>query len=66
MVDRHRVCNMVVDGDGDDATMTAYFALLRERGIAATGKYVNTMKKIDGQWLFARRQYTNDPVPNPS
>jgi hypothetical protein len=59
--DRHWVCNLVIDGDGDEATMKAYFALIRERGIAATGKYVNTMKKVTGKWRFARRQYTGDP-----
>jgi ketosteroid isomerase-like protein len=60
---RHWVNNMVMDGDGDTATMKCYLMVLRGLRITNMGVYVNTLKKgVDG-WKFVRRDYTPDPAP---
>ena len=58
---RHWVNNMVIDGDGDTATMTCYLAVLRDLRITNMGFYVNALKKVEGAWKFVRRDYTPDP-----
>jgi len=61
---RHWVNNIVIDGDGDSATMRCYLAVLRDRQITSTGKYVNILVRVDGAWRFLRRDYTGDPRPD--
>lgn len=61
---RHWVNNIVIDGDGDSATMKCYLAVLRDRQITSTGKYVNILVRVDGSWKFLRRDYTGDPRPD--
>jgi uncharacterized protein (TIGR02246 family) len=58
---RHWVNNIVIDGDGDDATMTCYLMVLRDLRTTNMGYYVNTLKRVDGNWKFVRRDYTPDP-----
>ena len=57
---RHWNNNLVIDGDGDLATTTCYLQLWREGQLASEGRYVDTLRKIDGQWRFASRKVVRD------
>jgi hypothetical protein len=63
---RHVATNLVIEGDGDKATLKAYvqmFALTGEpprQNITAAGKYSDTLAKEDGRWKFVRRTFTAD------
>lgn len=57
---RHWNNNLVIDGDGDQATTTCYLQLWREGQLASEGRYVDTLRKIDGQWRFASRKVVRD------
>lgn len=58
--------NLVIDGHGDKATLQAYvqmYALLGDpprQEITASGKYTDTLAKVDGNWRFVRRTFTVD------
>jgi uncharacterized protein (TIGR02246 family) len=62
----HVVTNVVVDGDGDTAKVTAYlqvWANVGEAGTPAlitTGQYMDDLVREDGVWLFASRVFTSD------
>jgi uncharacterized protein (TIGR02246 family) len=60
---RHWTLNLVIDGEGERATMLADFALLRENRIELSGRYRNELVKLDGAWKFARRELTTHPRP---
>ena len=63
---RHVATNLVIDGDGDNATLKAYVQMYVLAGdppqqiIAAAGKYDDTLVKEDGTWKFVRRNFTVD------
>jgi uncharacterized protein (TIGR02246 family) len=63
---RHVATNLVIDGHGDEARLQAYvqmYALLGEpprQQITASGKYDDTLVKVDGNWRFVRRTFTTD------
>jgi uncharacterized protein (TIGR02246 family) len=57
---RHVTTNMLIDGDGNAATMRAYLEVLRAREVSVTGSYTDTLVKVDGQWLFEHRLFTGD------
>jgi uncharacterized protein (TIGR02246 family) len=63
---RHVATNLVIDGHGDKATLQAYvqmYALLGDpprQEITASGKYTDTLAKVDGNWRFVRRTFTVD------
>jgi len=61
---RHIVANVHVDGDGDEAQGRAYFIGLSimgaERKITITGSYRDTLRRVDGVWLFEKRAFTMD------
>ena len=63
---RHVATNLVIDGDGDNATLKAYVQMYVLAGdpaqqiIAAAGKYDDTLIKEDGTWKFVRRNFTVD------
>jgi ketosteroid isomerase-like protein len=63
---RHVATNLVIDGDGDHATLSAYVQMYLLSGepphqiIAASGKYDDTLRKDDGTWKFVRRSFTAD------
>jgi uncharacterized protein (TIGR02246 family) len=57
---KHWVTNIVIDGDGDSATMTCYLAVLRNLQITHMGRYENTLAKVDGVWKFVRRHFIPD------
>lgn len=57
---RHWNNNMVIEGDGDAATLSCYLHLMSGAEVAATGTYEDTLKKVNGDWKFARRRVTID------
>jgi uncharacterized protein (TIGR02246 family) len=63
---RHVATNLVIDGDGDQATLKAYvqmFAMIGEpprHQVTASGTYVDTLTKADGSWRFIRRTFDAD------
>lgn len=57
---RHVTTNMLIEGDGDTATMRAYLTVLRERAVSVTGSYTDRLVKVDGRWLFEQRLFTAD------
>jgi uncharacterized protein (TIGR02246 family) len=61
---KHWVNNIVTEGEGDSATMTCYLMVLSGHRVVTTGFYRNTLQRIDGAWLFVRRDYTPDPPPS--
>lgn len=62
---RHWTNNLVIDGDGDTATAICYFNLIdtgQHARSVVTGRYVNTMRKVDGTWKLAHQVCEMDPV----
>jgi uncharacterized protein (TIGR02246 family) len=63
---RHIAHNIVIEGDGDKATLKAYiqmFILSGEPGqqvVATSGKYNDTLIKENGSWKFTERVFTAD------
>ena len=53
---RHWNNNLLIDGDGDQATTRCYLMLWREGAPVSEGMYVDTLKRIDGQWRFTSRK----------
>jgi hypothetical protein len=55
---QHWVQNYVIDGGADQATATAYVALVHVAGrILLVGRYYDTLRKVDGRWFFAVRRF---------
>jgi uncharacterized protein (TIGR02246 family) len=63
---RHIAHNIVIEGDGDKATLKAYiqmFIMSGEPGqqvVATSGKYNDTLVKENGSWKFTERVFTAD------
>jgi len=63
---RHIASNLVIEGDGDRATVQAYVQMYVLAGdppqphLAVSGKYADTLVRNEGRWLFARRVFTRD------
>jgi uncharacterized protein (TIGR02246 family) len=63
---RHVITNVVIDGDGNSATLKAYLQLSIMSGepaqstVLAIGGYDDTLSKEDGTWRFVRRTFTMD------
>ena len=63
---RHVVSNLVIEGDGDRATGQAYVQLYALVGdpprqeVTHSGKYADTLVKVDGIWRFVTRTFTKD------
>lgn len=63
---RHWNANQVIDGDGDTATMSCYLNFFGVKGgpqLLAAGTYQDTLRKLDGDWLFATRKVRIDRPP---
>lgn len=63
---RHWNSNLIIDGDGDDATMTCYLAAMATgpAGTAAlrgTGIYHDRLRRTPDGWRFSERIVTMDP-----
>lgn len=67
---RHFITNMVIRIDGDHATARAYwFEFNNDMGelkpyLGAYGHYEDEVSKVDGHWLFSRRQIFNEQRDN--
>ena len=64
---RHWNWNLLLDGDGDEATLTCYLNVYSagqgERArLRATGIYRDTLRRVEGEWRFATRHITVDPA----
>ena len=62
---RHWNANLVIEGDGETATMRCYLlALTAGAGKLAgtTGIYEDRLRKVDGQWRFVERHIAIDDV----
>jgi len=63
---RHVASNLVLDGDGDHATLKAYVQMFLLTGeppqqtVSISGIYDDTLIKEDGSWKFVRRNFTAD------
>jgi uncharacterized protein (TIGR02246 family) len=63
---RHVSTNLVIDGDGDQATLEAYVLIFALTGdparptIMTMGTYDDILSKEDGAWRFVQRNFTPD------
>ncbi|HTY93600.1 MAG TPA: nuclear transport factor 2 family protein, partial [Steroidobacteraceae bacterium] len=63
---RHFISNIVLRIDGDRATGRAYWFEfnddMRDRRpyLGAYGHYEDELRRVDGRWLFTRRQIFNE------
>ena len=61
---RHIVTNIQVDGEGDEATGTAYVTLLNTRSepitVASSGIYDDRVVRSEHAWRFAERRFIAD------
>ena len=69
-VSRHQPSNFVIDGDGDDATMSSYCTVVSAGSrdnpfgeparITFQGRYVDRLRRVDGAWRIAHRKIMTD------
>jgi uncharacterized protein (TIGR02246 family) len=63
---RHALSNIWIGGDESQASLRAYMSVSARVGPegsrveVSTGKYDDTLIRVDGQWLFAERVFTSD------
>ncbi len=68
---RHMMSNLVVHVDGDPATSTARWIVISQGTdgrpiLGATGRYEDSLHKIDAEWKFQRHVILADfPYQNP-
>jgi len=63
---RHWNANIVIEGDGDTATMRCYMLNLTAgsgKVAGTTGIYADRLRKVDGAWRFVERHIAVDTVP---
>jgi hypothetical protein len=64
---RHWNANLVIDGDGETATMRCYLLNLTATAgklAGTTGIYEDRLRKDDGQWRFVERHIAVDAPPS--
>ena len=65
---RHSITNLVVKVEGDTARARAYWTMLsndradRQPYVKAFGHYEDDLVKVNGQWLFKRREIYNEQL----
>ena len=69
-VSRHQPSNFVIDGDGDEATMSSYCTVVsggsrdnpfvEPARITFQGRYVDRLRRVDGAWKIAHRKIITD------
>ena len=60
---RHMATNVQVGGDGDAATGRCYLMVViagAQPTLLMTGRYRDTLRRVDGAWRFVRRDFTAD------
>jgi uncharacterized protein (TIGR02246 family) len=66
MTPRHVATNILVDGEGDKATLRAYIQMYAKVGdpptsqLTISGRYEDELRRVDGRWLFTRRSFVAD------
>ena len=61
---RHFNANIMIDGDGDQATGTSYLYLTRAvKQEPLIGIYTDMLVKINGHWVFQTREVKGDERP---
>ena len=59
---QHWVTNLVIEGRGDDASMFSHLMMVKPEGdrgsIVLLGHYDDTLRRVDGEWRFAKRVIT--------
>jgi hypothetical protein len=68
---KHYTVNILSKIDGDRATSSSHLQLVttgtKGANILFTGRYEDELRRVDGEWLFARRKLHQDmPLPAPS
>ncbi len=64
---RHWYNNVLIEGDGDDASMRVYLLSLDVSGppkLRSSGVYHDTLKRVDGKWKFSQRRVVPDVRPD--
>jgi hypothetical protein len=59
----HMITNEVLDVDGDTATGSASLVIVAGGALRTSGRYADTLRRVDGHWRFATRTFTPDPQP---
>ena len=69
-VSRHQPSNFVIDGDGDEATMSSYCTVVSASSrdnpfgeparITFQGRYEDRLRRVDGAWRIAHRKIITD------
>ncbi len=69
-VSRHQPSNFVIDGDGDEATMSSYCTVVsggsrdnpfvEPARITFQGRYVDRLRRVNGAWKIAHRKIITD------
>ena len=69
-ISRHQPSNFVIDGDGDEATMSSYCTVVsggsrdnpfvEPARITFQGRYVDRLRRVDGAWKIAHRKIITD------
>jgi ketosteroid isomerase-like protein len=57
----HVSANAVISLKGDEATVSSYVVLLGgtdDPAVRLGGRYEDRLRKVDGEWLFASRQFS--------
>ncbi len=63
---RHITTNMVIEGDGDKATIKAYVQVFTLQGepprqsVSTCGRYEDSLVRADGEWRFTERIFSSD------
>ena len=60
---RHMPSTFVIDGDGDEASMSSYVTVVRcddPAKIIFQGRYVDALRRVDGAWKLAHRTILTD------
>lgn len=66
---RHFIMNQVIKVDGNKASAITYWFQANNNADRGTmtlgmfGNYVDTLEKVNGEWLFARREIYNEGIP---
>ena len=64
---RHWNNNVLIEGDGDDATTRVYLLTFDVSGppkLRSSGVYHDTLKRVDGRWRFTHRRVEPDSPPS--
>jgi 3-phenylpropionate/cinnamic acid dioxygenase small subunit len=61
---KHWVNNVIIEGDGDEATLSCYALVVKSQDVGATilrlTSYSDRLRKVDGEWKFVSRTVTSE------